>query len=164
MRHPEKLPRRALRASALTLVVALGSASPHAAAEPKPPPQSSRAQPAKRVNCGTFWTGWTEDPNTNVNPCPKNCERGERELVNTGKRGGTIVYEARYRCYAAAASTAALTTGRLAFNGLRPVAITTAPLQMSGSPPRIILTGTLRMSGPRPRDITTAPLLMSGKH
>lgn len=52
-----------------------------------------------RQNCGTFWTPPVEDPEADVNPCPKGCERGERQLVNAHKQGDKTVYAARYQCY-----------------------------------------------------------------
>ena len=150
-----------IRASILTLALALGFATAPAIAAP---PGAAPSKSPPRANCGTVWTGWTEDPDTNVNPCPKNCERGERQLVKSYKRGDKTLYDARYQCYRTAAGATAITTARLVVNGLRPRAITTVPLQMSGSPPKIIVTETLRVSGPRPRDITTPPLVMSGRH
>ena len=52
-----------------------------------------------RRNCGTFWTAKVEDPEVDVNPCPKDCERGERQLVKPYKQGNKMIYEARYQCY-----------------------------------------------------------------
>jgi len=52
-----------------------------------------------RQSCGTHWTGYVDDPNVNVNPCPTNCERGERQTVNTRKEGGKLKYQARYQCF-----------------------------------------------------------------
>jgi hypothetical protein len=60
-------------------------------------PQAQTA--AARQNCGTFWTGWMDNPDADVNPCPKGCVRGERQILNTHKNGDTIEYEARYQCY-----------------------------------------------------------------
>jgi len=52
-----------------------------------------------RANCGTSWTGWVDDPNADVNPCPKTCERGERQVLNRRKEGKALKYQARYQCY-----------------------------------------------------------------
>jgi len=50
-----------------------------------------------RGNCGTHWTNWENDPDGN--PCPANCERGERLTVNQSKNGNVTQYRANYRCY-----------------------------------------------------------------
>jgi hypothetical protein len=152
-----------IRASTLALALALALGFAAAPAIASPPGATPSKTPA-RANCGTAWTGWTEDPNTDLNPCPKNCERGERQMVKTYKQGDKTLHSARYQCYRGAAGTPAITTARLVVNGLRLRSITTAPLQMSGVTPKNITTGALRMSGPAPRDIATAPLVMSGKH
>lgn len=52
-----------------------------------------------RKSCGTFWTGYVDDPNVDVNPCPTNCERGERQTLNSRKEGDKLKYQARYQCY-----------------------------------------------------------------
>lgn len=149
-----------IRASTLALALALGFAAAPAIASP---PGATPSKTPARANCGTAWTGWTEDPNTDLNPCPKNCERGERQLVKSYKQGDKTLFSARYQCYRAAAGAPAITTERLVVNGLRPRAITTEPLQFSGSPPRNILTEAIRVSGPRPKSIVTPALEVSGK-
>ena len=104
-----------IRASTLALALALGFAAAPAIASP---PGATPSKTPARANCGTAWTGWTEDPNTDLNPCPKNCERGERQLVKSYKQGDKTLFSARYQCYRAAAGAPAITTERLAVNGL----------------------------------------------
>jgi hypothetical protein len=67
-----------------------------------------------RGNCGTFWTAKVEDPEVDVNPCPKDCERGERQLVKPYKQGNKMLYEARFQCYRMAAVPQAKAGARLA--------------------------------------------------
>lgn len=78
-------------------------------------PELSLSQPASsalvsgaaaRKNCGTMWTGWQSDPNSAVNPCPANCERGELRRVNRGLSNGKPVYDMNYRCYVKEAEAA----------------------------------------------------------
>lgn len=57
------------------------------------------AAPSSRQNCGTFWTGLIDDPDADVNPCPKGCGRGEQQVVNTHVDGDSTRYEVRYQCY-----------------------------------------------------------------
>ncbi|MCR4347790.1 MAG: hypothetical protein NUV55_11405 [Sulfuricaulis sp.] len=64
-----------------------------------PAPGADVTASKRGPNCGTFWTTRVEDPEVNVNPCPKNCTRGERQLVNTYKQGNKTLYDARYQCY-----------------------------------------------------------------
>lgn len=64
-----------------------------------PAPGADVTASKRGPNCGTFWTTRVEDPEVNVNPCPKNCTRGERQLVNTYKQGNKTLYEARYQCH-----------------------------------------------------------------
>lgn len=71
----------------------------------KPATPAGAAGAAGGPNCGTHWTNWTKDPQTNVNPCPPGCVRGERQLVKTHKQGDTILYDARYQCYGTATRT-----------------------------------------------------------
>ena len=104
-----------IRASTLALALALGFAAAPAIASP---PGATPSKTPARANCGTAWTGWTEDPNTDLNPCPKNCERGERQLVKSYKQGDKTLFSARYQCYRAAAGAPAITTERLVVNGL----------------------------------------------
>jgi hypothetical protein len=59
-----------------------------------------------RKNCGTMWTGWQSDPNSAVNPCPANCERGELRRVNRGLSNGNPIYDMNYRCYVKEAEAA----------------------------------------------------------
>ena len=61
---------------------------------------------AARKNCGTMWTGWQSDPNSAVNPCPANCERGELRRVNRSLSKGKPVYDMNYRCYVKEAEAA----------------------------------------------------------
>lgn len=69
-----------------------------APAATRPPIDKARAIVIPRENCGTFWTGWEKDPNANVNPCPANCERGERLDVREQKTADGTRYQANYRC------------------------------------------------------------------
>jgi len=52
-----------------------------------------------RANCGTYHTGWVDDPEADVNPCPEVCERGERLWVNSQKSGDKTQYDGTYSCY-----------------------------------------------------------------
>jgi len=71
------------------------------------PASSARASGAvARKNCGTMWTGWQSDPNSAVNPCPANCERGELRRVNRGLSNGKPIYDMNYRCYVKEAEAA----------------------------------------------------------
>jgi hypothetical protein len=95
--------------------------------------------PAKK-NCGTFWTGSVDDPNADVNPCPKNCERGELQVVNRNRSGNALQYSMRYQCYMADA-TPAIKAGKLARgrslasqSGTAPATGTTEPHPVSGTP------------------------------
>lgn len=121
---------------------------------------SAKAPPG--ANCGTYWTGWTEDPNADLNPCPKDCERGERQLVNTSKQGDKTLYAARFQCYRGAA-TPAVTTETLEVHGLRPRRIATEALRVEGLRPRQIVTEALVVSGPRARIVETPALEVRGK-
>ena len=66
-----------------------------------PPRPSSRGLVVviPRQSCGTQWTGWVKDPNADVNPCPKGCQRGKQLQLNQHKNGDTTEYEANYECY-----------------------------------------------------------------
>jgi len=67
-----------------------------------PPPAASRGPGAPpRTNCGTFWTARQDDPNSDANPCPANCERGELLDVRRGRSGDKLLFEMNYRCYVA---------------------------------------------------------------
>ncbi len=59
---------------------------------------NSAAAPA-RLNCGTFWTGWVDNPNPDKNPCPANCVRGERLQDKQYSQGATAQYDVQYQCY-----------------------------------------------------------------
>ena len=63
------------------------------------PIDKARAIVVPRENCGTFWTGWGNDPGADMNPCPANCERGERLAVKEHKTGDKVQFQANYRCY-----------------------------------------------------------------
>ena len=65
---------------------------------PRAPIDRTRAIVIPRENCGTFWTGWEKDPSANANPCPANCERGERLDVRERKTDSGMQYQAHYRC------------------------------------------------------------------
>lgn len=52
-----------------------------------------------RQSCGTHWTGWVKDPNADVNPCPKGCERGKRLRLDEHKNGKATEYQANYECF-----------------------------------------------------------------
>lgn len=71
---------------------------------PNLPPRASRAAagPAivvPRASCGTYWTSWVKDPNADVNPCPKGCERGKRLQLDQHRNGKATEYQANYECY-----------------------------------------------------------------
>lgn len=134
----------------------------------------------KRQNCGTFWTGWMEDPDTNANPCPKDCVRGERQLVKTYKQGDKMLYEARYQCYRMAAvlqpraeppatpgkpapaPSRVITTPKIEISGLAPRVIRTETIRISGIQPKVITTDRIQISGPAPRVIRTETIRISG--
>ena len=61
-------------------------------------PVAPRPAPTRR-NCGTVWTGWIDNPDADVNPCQKGCERGEQRQVKTYKSGDTTRYDVNYQCY-----------------------------------------------------------------
>ena len=42
---------------------------------------------------------WVKDPNADLNPCPKGCERGKRLQLDEHKSGDTTEYQANYECY-----------------------------------------------------------------
>jgi len=64
----------------------------------KPPAERATAIIIPRENCGTFWTAWGSDPNANANPCPANCERGERLDVREQRTADGTRHQANYRC------------------------------------------------------------------
>lgn len=57
------------------------------------------AAQSPKLNCGTFWTGWTDSVNDAINPCPANCERGEVLAVREAKNGDTTDYDVQFQCY-----------------------------------------------------------------
>lgn len=67
-----------------------------APAATRPPIDKARAIVVPRENCGSFWTAWGSDPN--ANPCPANCERGERLDLREQKTADGMRYQANYRC------------------------------------------------------------------
>ena len=67
---------------------------------PQPAQRARAAGAPPRQNCGTMWTGWQSDPNSAVNPCPANCERGELRLVNRSLSNGKPAFDMNYQCYA----------------------------------------------------------------
>lgn len=40
-----------------------------------------------------------KDPNADLNPCPKGCERGKRLKLDEHKSGDSTEYQANYECY-----------------------------------------------------------------
>ena len=55
-----------------------------------------------RQNCGTAWTSAQSSLDTDANPCPANCDRGELQLVRRSLASdGGARYEMRYQCYVA---------------------------------------------------------------
>ena len=70
--------------------------APSASTRARPPIDKARAIVIPRENCGTFWTPWGSDPN--ANPCPANCERGERLDLREQKTSDGVRYQANYRC------------------------------------------------------------------
>jgi len=63
----------------------------------KPPAERATAIIIPRENCGTWWSNWRDDPD--ANPCPANCERGERLALKQSRDGGKMRYQVNYRCY-----------------------------------------------------------------
>ena len=91
----------ALLAYAVRPVFAASFAS---AKEPLAASRASRAAAPSaivvpRSSCGTSWTVWVKDPNADLNPCPKGCERGKRLQLDEHKSGDTTEYQANYECY-----------------------------------------------------------------
>ena len=64
----------------------------------RPPTDKKNAIIIPRENCGTFWTQWAKDPKADSNPCPANCERGERLDAREQKTDSGMQYQANYRC------------------------------------------------------------------
>ena len=63
----------------------------------KPPVERTTAIVVPRENCGTWWSSWGND--RDANPCPANCERGERLALKESRDGGKVRYQVNYRCY-----------------------------------------------------------------
>ena len=85
--------------------------------------------PSSGENCGTYWTGWMETLDTEVNPCPQNCVRGQKPTVKTGLSDHGIKYDVNYQCYTA--------TTTMAPGARAPKPITdasTAPQSVSSTP------------------------------
>ena len=64
---------------------------------PREPINRTGAIVIPRENCGTWWSSWGND--RDANPCPANCERGERLDVKQRKDGDKVQYQTNYRCY-----------------------------------------------------------------
>jgi len=96
----------------------------------------STTRSPQRKNCGTVWTGWIDDPDSDVNPCPQGCERGERQIVKTYQVGDTTQYDVRYQCYQAASAVTAgkLMTDRTPGVLKRPAAIPVGTLTPTSGP------------------------------
>jgi hypothetical protein len=73
-----------------------------------------------RKNCGTHWSSGVDDPNAEVNPCPKNCERGELRSVSRNIFNGVLRYEMNYQCYVAEPHARILTIPTLTLTGSGP--------------------------------------------
>lgn len=153
-------------------------------------PQTAGGKP--RQNCGTFWTGWQNNLNTNVNPCPKGCEPGELQLVNRHSAGNILQYNKRYLCYKNKQEHSAVTTpqsgtklamshpGQEPEGGIKeipreafhPKVMTTDPIQILGTrrPPfasKSITTAAIQIAGTRrplfvPKLITTGSMKITG--
>jgi len=131
-------------------------------------PRAAGAPP--RQNCGTHWTGWQSSPDSEANPCPANCERGELRLVNRNRSGDKLVYDLNYRCYveerksAAAASpkTRVIRTATIQINGPATKVIRTASIQISGPATKVIRTSMIQLSGPATRVIRTSTIQLNG--
>jgi hypothetical protein len=68
-----------------------------------------------RTNCGTVWTAPLGSPDTSVNPCPANCDRGELQVVRrSGVGSEALRYELRYQCYIAESGGTATSQSGLA--------------------------------------------------
>jgi hypothetical protein len=78
------------------------------------------ANGSPRTNCGTFWTSALSSPDTSVNPCPANCDRGELQVVRrSGVGSESLRYEMRYQCYIAEAARTATAQSGLAADAAR---------------------------------------------
>lgn len=114
------------------------------------------------ANCGTFWTGWLDTPDADANPCPKNCVRGERQVVKTHKQGDKTLYDARYQCHRMVTHAPPKAEPEV----VRTKVIDTSPLKLTGTrfPTRTIDTAPLKLTGTRipTRTIDTPPLRLTG--
>ena len=54
---------------------------------------------AEQRSCGTHWTGWMKEADAAKNPCPDQCERGERLSERTWGKAPDIQYDVQYQCY-----------------------------------------------------------------
>ena len=91
-----------------------------------------------RRSCGTAWTSAQSDPQSPVNPCPSNCERGELQIVNRSVSGKTVQYEMRYQCYVAEIKTSSRTANvpGLTLIGAGPTSnVTVTGLTLAGTGP-----------------------------
>ncbi|HXH72091.1 MAG TPA: hypothetical protein VNI58_04675, partial [Mariprofundaceae bacterium] len=125
-----------------------------------PAPKPSTTDYSGRETCGTAWTGWIDSPDADVNPCSKDCEPGEQQIVDANIRNGAAQYNIRYQCYKALPAQSAeqpkvITTPALQITGIQPKVITTPTLQITGIQPKVITTPTLQITGIQPKVITT---------
>jgi hypothetical protein len=79
-----------------------------------PAPRPAVASATPRKSCGTFWTGRIDDPDADVNPCPKGCEPGEQRSISASLSDVGKQYDVNYQCYVAgpAATAGNLVTDR----------------------------------------------------
>ena len=97
-------------------------------------PAGAQLAAAARQSCGTAWTSAQNDLQTNANPCPANCERGELQLVRRSLAGdGQARYEMRYQCYVAQPEDKATSQSALTAAATNRVALT-APTTTAASP------------------------------
>jgi hypothetical protein len=54
---------------------------------------------AEQRSCGTHWTGWMKTQDSDKNPCPSQCERGEKLNVRTWGNAPDTQYDFQYQCY-----------------------------------------------------------------
>jgi hypothetical protein len=54
---------------------------------------------AEKQNCGTHWTGWVKEADSDKNPCPHPCQRGERLAERTWGKPPDMQYDFQYQCY-----------------------------------------------------------------
>ena len=53
----------------------------------------------KRANCGTFWTGWADKLDPKTNPCPSDCEPGEKLQEKNYQQDDKNLIDRQYQCY-----------------------------------------------------------------